>query len=339
MHPPASARRSLSALALLTLSLQVAAEDSSTVARIGERAISMEELDESGGRAVYDAREQLYEARVRALYQLLSHELLEREAASRALTQQQLIDQEVTPRVSPASEAEIDAFLQTQGAKAPNDGRGRRQAQMYLGMKRQADAKRSYISQLFAAYKVQIALTAPPSPPAETVLGATEPVLGKADAPVTVIAFSDYRCPYCRDLSRTLDQLIDRYPQEVRVVYRHFPLQGDSEALAEGALCAGDQGHFAVYHRALFERNAGAKDVESIGAALNLDLAALKTCISAGTHQERIAADRREGQRLGITGTPTVFVAGQRLRGAQSLQRLSTAVQEALASADPKVTR
>lgn len=333
MHVPVPLRRYLSVIALmiaLPLHVKAATSDSSTVAQVGERAISLEQLDEAGGRAVFDAREQLYEARVRALYQLLSTELLEREAAARTITTQQLIEKEISPRVSPVTDAEVDAFLKTQGAGAPSDGRGRKQAQVYLGMKRQADAKRTYVSELFEKYKVHVALAAPPPPAAEAVRGATEPVLGKADAPVEIIAFSDYRCPYCRELSHTLDQLLERYPEKVRVVYRHYPLHEDSEALAQGALCAADQGQFAAYHDAVFARNASGKDVEAIAESLNLDLARFKTCVDAGDHRERIAADMQEGQRLGITGTPTLFVARQRLRGAQTLQRLSASVQDAL---------
>lgn len=348
MFLPARLRPSLLALTLPmlwpALASAAAAADPAAVAHIGDRAISLEELDTAGGRAVYDARTQLYEARVRALYQLLSTELLSREASSRALSPEQLIAEQVTPKVAPVMPAELEAFLAAQGSAVTNDARGRKQAQVYLGMKREADAKREYVSRLFDKYHVRVALAAPPPPPAEAVRGATEPALGAAAAPVTVIAFSDYQCPYCRDLSHTLGQLLERYPEQVRVVYRHFPLHEDSEALALGALCAADQGQFAAYHQALFARNARAQDVQPIAESLKLDLPAFKTCVSGGTHRDRIAADRREGERLGITGTPTLFVDGQRLRGAQSLQRLSAAVQDALrapavAATDPATGR
>lgn len=341
MHLPVFHRSSWWAIGLMSLSLQAFGGDPASVARIGERSISLEELDTAGGHAVYEAREQLYATRVRALYQLLSNELLEREAASRNLTLQQLTDQEITPQVSPVSAAELETFLKAQGNKAASDTRSRKQVQVYLGMKRQADAKRDYVSKLFEKYKVQVALAAPPPPPAEEVRGAREPVLGNVEAPVTIIAFSDYRCPYCRELSQTLHQLLERFPKDVRIVYRHYPLHEDSRALAQGALCAADQGQFEPYHDAIFARNAGAKDVEPIASALKLDLDAFKACLSAGTHVARIDADQQEGQRLRINGTPTLFVEGQRLRGAQTLQRLSASVQEALrartvAANDPK---
>lgn len=310
-----------------------AAEDrapSIAVAHIGDRAISLQELDAAGGRPLYDLAEQLYESRVRALYQLLSTELLNREANARGLTAQQLTDQEIVPKSAEVSDAEIDAFLKTQGSKVPNDARGRQQARVYLGMKRQSDAKRAFVTQLFQKYQVRVALTAPPPPPPETVLGPMDPVLGKPEAPVTIVAFSDYRCPYCRDLSQTLDQLLERHPDDVRVVYRNYPLHDDSAALAQAALCAADQGKFAPYHQNVFARNAGAKDVAAIAVDVGLDLPSFDACIKDERHRSRIDDDMKEGQRLGISGTPTLFVAGQRLRGAQSLERLTSAVQQAL---------
>lgn len=300
------------------------------VAHIGERVISLQELDAAGGRALYDLAEQLYESRVRALYQLLSTELLSREAQARGLTAQQLIDQEIVPKSADPSDADVDTFLKAQGSKVPNDARGRQQARVYLGMKRQSDAKRAFVTQLFQKYQVRVALSAPPPPPPETVLGPMDPVLGKPEAPVTIIAFSDYRCPYCRDLSRTLDQLLERHPDDVRVVYRNYPLHDDSDALAQAALCAADQGKFAAFHQTVFARNAGAKDAAAIAVDVGLDLPSFDACMKDQRHRSRIDGDMKEGQRLGISGTPTLFVAGQRLRGAQSLERLTSVVQQAL---------
>lgn len=302
------------------------------VAHIGARAISLQELDTAGGRPLYDLAEQLYESRVRALYQLLSTELLSREAQARGITAQQLIDQQIAPKATAVTEADIGDFLKSQGSKVPNDARGRQQARVYLGMKRQADAKREFVSQLFQKYQVKVALSAPPPPPPETVLGPMDPVVGKADAPITVIAFSDYRCPYCRDLSHTLDQLLERFPNDVRIVYLNYPLHDDSDTLAQAALCAADQQKFTAYHQQVFARGAGAKDIAAIATDVGLDLASFDSCIQQKRHRERIQGDMKEGQRLGISGTPTLFIAGQRLRGAQSLERLTSVVQQTLRS-------
>ena len=304
-----------------------------TVAHVGDRAISLAELDTAGGRSLYDLSQQLYETRVRALYQLLSTELLEREAHARSMTADELVAREVTPHVTAVSDAEIEAFLSSQGSGAPRDARSRKQAQMYLGMKRQADAKREYVSTLFQKHGVRVALDPPPPLPKEEVLGPVTPAIGKVDAPVTIIAFSDYRCPYCRDLSHSIDELLQSHRDQVRVVYRHFPLQEDSETLAHATLCADEQGKFPEYHRRLFSAKSGAEDTAQIARDLGLNLEIFHACMSANRYQARIDADRQEGRRLKINGTPTLFIDGQRLRGAQTLSRLTASVQEALRAA------
>lgn len=307
-------------------------DDSPIIARIGDRPISLADLDRAGGRAVYDASRQLYEARVRILYQLLSAEVLQREAAAQGLTQAQLIDQAVLSSLPALSDAEIDTFLSAQASTVAQDAKRRPQAQLYLGMKRQADAKREFVARLFDKHQVHIALPRPSAPPAEEVRGPEAPVLGKVTAPVKVIVFSDYQCRYCRELSHAVDALLSRFPDDVQVIYRHYPLREASERWSHAALCAADQHQFARYHARLFASPLEAADPTQFAISLGLDVNAFNTCMAEQRHQARIAADKTEAQRLGIEGTPTLFVAGQRYRGVQTLEQLIDVVKQGLAS-------
>jgi protein-disulfide isomerase len=298
------------------------------VARIKERTISLGELDSAGGHSVYDAAEQLYEARVRTLYQMLSTDLLEREARAHLVTQEQLLDREVNSHVKPVSDAEVQEFMQAQpsGGATP-DPRARKDTELYLNMKRHGDAKREYIAKLFKKYDVRVMLEAPPPPPAETIQGAVEPALGPTSAPVTIVVFSDYLCPYCRDLATTLDTLLARDPQGVRVIYRHFPVQPQADTLAQAALCAADQGSFADLNRRLFAQTPQLDALTKLAGEAGLDVAKFSTCLNSERHRARVEADLSEGRRLKIQGTPTLFVNGQRLRGAQTLSRLTSQVE------------
>src|SRR5581483_2598950 len=131
-----------------------------------------------------------------------------------------------------------------------------RQAASYLTLKRRAERKRAYLEDLFKHYDVKVNLDPPPPAPAEEIRGPMTPAIGPAAAPVTVVVFSDYLCPYCKALSHTLESLVARYPSDVRVVYRQFPIHPHADRLAEAALCAEDQGHFAAYHNLLFDRTS-----------------------------------------------------------------------------------
>lgn len=305
-------------------------QSSDAIAYVEGRGVSLREVDRAGGRALYDAAQQLYEARVRALYQLLSDEVLAREARAQNHTVEDLVEQHVNSVVASATNDDVDALLRERPGAA-QDARSRREAQLYLNLKRRADRKRTYVESLFERYAVRVSLEAPPSPPVEEVQGALTPAIGPTDAPVTLIVFSDYLCPYCRTLSDTLEQLIARFPKEVRIVYRHYPTQKTSQPLAEAALCASDQGRFAQYHHELFALGGNVPDrLDQAAERAGLTLEPFRECVKSGRHAARITDDVKEGQRLAIQGTPTLFVNGVRLRGAQSVESLDATVREAL---------
>jgi protein-disulfide isomerase len=299
------------------------------VAQIQGQPVSLEDLDTKGGREVYDAVEQLYQARVRALYQWLSDELLAREAKARTLSVEQLLETQVNALVPVASDTEVDAFLKERTGSSDIDPPRRREAAWYLTLKHRADKKRDYVQRLFDSYGVKVTLESPPPPPAEQIRGPMDPLLGEPSAPVTVVVFSDYLCPYCRSLADSLHEILQRHPKDVRVVYRQFPLHPGADQLAEASLCAADQGRFAAYHDLLFGSPVAA-DLNALAQKAGVELTAFTACLKAGIHRARVAEDVKEGERLAIQGTPTLFIDGLRLRGTQTFEQLSARVDEAL---------
>jgi protein-disulfide isomerase len=295
------------------------------VACVGEHAITLREVDEAAGHAVETARDRLYALRAGALYQLITKDLLEEEARAEHVTVDQLLERHVTSSVKPVTDAEVQAFLHDHATGVENPPRTR-EAALYLDLKRNADAKRAYVEKLYKARGVEVHLEAPPAPAPEVVRGPLTPSIGAPDAPTTLVVFSDYLCPYCRTLSHTVDQLLAQYPHDVRVVYRHFPIHSGADTLAEGALCADEQGRFASFHHLLFEQTSDRESVADIAAKAGLDTTAFADCLSSHRFRARVEADLAEGQRLGIEGTPTLFVNGQRLQGIQSLEKLRAQV-------------
>jgi protein-disulfide isomerase len=277
---------------------------------------------------VQQALEQLYRQRTLALYQRLSDELLTREARSQHVTVDKLLEEKVNAHTTPVTQDAITQFLRDQTGSAAGDPQRTQQATSYLNLKARADAKRQYVEGLFKRYDVHVSLVPPPPAPAEEVRGPEDPSMGPADAPVKVVVFSDYLCPYCRSLSRTLDSLLERYPKDVRVIYRHFPLHPQADRLAQAAQCAQAQGHFATYNRALFERtDITLEALRPLAEDLGMDRAAFSSCLDSERFRTRVEEDLQEGNRLGIGGTPTLFVNGTRLEGNQSLQALSARIE------------
>jgi protein-disulfide isomerase len=147
--------------------------------------------------------------------------------------------------------------------------------------------------------------------------------LGSEAAPITIIEFGDYQCPFCRDAEKHLAAILRKYPQEVSLVYRHFPLTSHQAALpaAQAAECADEQGAFWDYHRELLNRAdwtvIGSEAFADIAAELGLpDLDAFVRCIMSPDPVDAITADRLAATRIGVNATPTFIVNGLRLSGA-----------------------
>jgi protein-disulfide isomerase len=162
--------------------------------------------------------------------------------------------------------------------------------------------------------------------------------MGPEDAPVTLVEFSDFECPYCAQFYRTLKQLAENYSGRLRVVYRQFPIRThpNAYAAAEASLCAHDQGEFWAMHDVMFEDqdNLDPTSLREKAERIGLDLEQYDTCLASERHAERIDRDRREARRLGVDGTPAIFVNGVPLAvGAPAYSVAARAIDEELSRA------
>ncbi len=180
--------------------------------------------------------------------------------------------------------------------------------------------------------------TAPASDPGDPrrvqVSEDDDPSLGPPDAPVVIVEFSDYNCPYCQRFHQeTFRPLMEAYSGQIRFVYRDFPITSqESFNAAQAAECAGDQGGFWEYHDALFSGRHGL-GLEAYGAyadELGLDVEELIRCVREGRYAQEVQADARYASQLGVSGTPTFFVNGIPLVGAQPLERFTQIIDSEL---------
>lgn len=167
------------------------------------------------------------------------------------------------------------------------------------------------------------------------------PSIGPADAPITLVEFSDYQCPYCqRWYEQVYQPLMDAYPGKIRLVYRNLPLtqiHPQAMSAAEAALCAGDQNAYWDFHNQLFENfDALGEDLyASLAADLGLDAAAFETCMSGRKHQAAIQSDMQFALELGVQSTPTFFINGLAVVGAQPLSVFQQVIDRELAGEIP----
>lgn len=156
---------------------------------------------------------------------------------------------------------------------------------------------------------------------------------GPIDAPVTIVEFSDFACPYCANSHAGLKKIREKYPNQIRLVYRDYPLHNTSIFLSLSARCAGEQGKFWQMHDVFFENqekfNVGLEELEivmpEIATALGIDPVQFKSCLSNQRHFPQIEQDYKDGDFLQIEGTPTWFINNTRITGhipAEDLEKL-----------------
>jgi protein-disulfide isomerase len=163
-----------------------------------------------------------------------------------------------------------------------------------------------------------------------------DPSWGPEDAPVTIVEFSDFQCPYCaRFVTQTYPQIKQQYEGKVRFVFRDFPLtqiHENAQNAAEAAGCANEQGKFWEYHDMLFT-NQSALDVASLksyASQLGLDSATFDQCLDSGKYAEEIQKDLQDGNQYGVQGTPSFFVNGLLVSGAQPFSVFQAVIDAAL---------
>lgn len=174
-----------------------------------------------------------------------------------------------------------------------------------------------------------------PTPPADDVVEqvaiGSAPTRGPATAPITVVVFGDFQCPYCAKLAREIEVLERELGDDLRVVYKNrpLPMHDKARAAARAALAADEQGAFWAFHDGLFD--GGALDrasLETRAADLGLDVDRFREAMGSSRVEARIHEDEREAGRLDVKGTPTMFVNGRRVTGAQPIETLRALVQK-----------
>jgi protein-disulfide isomerase len=164
-----------------------------------------------------------------------------------------------------------------------------------------------------------------------------DPSIGPANAPVTIIEFSDYQCPYCQVwYQQVYQQLIASYPNKIRFVYRDLPLSMHPEAIpaAEAADCAGDQGAYWKYHDALFDQKYGLSRTayDHYATDLGLDLKTFDTCLDSQHYLGEVQADASDAARVGLNSTPSFVINGRILIGALPIADFKAVIDEELAA-------
>jgi protein-disulfide isomerase len=289
------------------------------VAIVAGQSIYQRDLDDLVASQILSLRNQEYQIRSKGLEDLIRQRLVEAEAKNQGLTTEQLYAKEVDSKIATPSEGEVAAYylgLKSQ-MKAPFQ-EIKMQLQANLKAIETRQARQDYADSLRAKADVTVLLKQP------RVEVALDPgrLRGDPSAVVTIVEFADYQCPYCKQTETTLSALLRKYPGQVNLAFRDFPLGSihpHAEKAAEAARCAGKQGKFWEFHDALFANQAKLDEpgLKAIAQTLALDENSLQSCLASGEYKAQILQDQEDGRKAGISATPGFFINGIAVTGAQ----------------------
>ena len=289
------------------------------VAEIDGAAVTAAELDEKVGNRLGRIRQEEYEIRRQVLDEIVYDRLVEKEAKKRGISTSDLVRDEVDNQVPEPDPKTVERIYEQNQARFAGKPREAVLGDIRAALKNQARQIRqtAFARTLREKAAVKVAL----EPPRATVpVPASAPTLGPNGAPVTIVQFVDYQCPYCHRAQNTIDEILSRYPGKVQLVHRDFPLDGHPQAMpaARASRCAGEQGKFWDYHRSLMTGKGPMDDADlkSRAADLKLDPVAFSTCLASDRFDTAIRAAFDEGTRAGVNSTPTYFVNGRMMTGA-----------------------
>jgi protein-disulfide isomerase len=312
-----------------------AAGSDEIVATVDGQPITTADLRTALGQNLASLETQIYDLKKQQLDELIARKLLAAEAARRGTTVEALERQEIESKVTPVTESDIAAFVAANRSRIPGDpAKYTDRIRTYLASQRKASAREAFVGTLRGKASVDVRLEQPPAFRAAVNIDGA-PVRGDVNAPVTIVEFSDFHCPYCRAVQPTLLQVLAKYPGKVRLVYKHFPLDSlhpQARRASEASWCANEQGRFWEFHDRVYAAGADASDaaLARFVSAVSLDKRAFDTCLASGRAEAPIRRDVEQGSEHGLSGTPGFFVNGRFLSGNQPLSAFEQVIDEEL---------
>lgn len=312
-----------------------AADRARILATIKGEAITADDVESSLLPLVFDVQQQVFNLRKDEVELSINDTLLNQEAQKRKSTAQALLEAEVKPKA--VTDEQVKLFYDQNKDRVSGEFEQTKAAiRQYLEQIETRQAERAFVERLRAAASIQVFLVAPVSP-VFSISTNDQPALGRADAPVTIVTFTDYQCPSCAAMDPSLQRLLKEYGEKVRLVARDFPLSQHADAFkaAEAAEAAREQGRYWEYVQILIHNQSalGVDKLKAYASELSLDRTRFDSALDSGKFAESVQRDIEDGTKLGINGTPTLFVNGRRI-SVKTYEELKASVDAALKAAE-----
>ena len=292
--------------------------DETVLATVGGQPLKAAAVKERLKPVIYRIRLDAYMRAKQQADQIVNTMLLLDEAKRRQIGPEEIVRAEISDKVRPPTEAEVSKFYNDNKSRISGDLNSvRNQVAMYLQQEEQRRLERELSDRLRKNADIRWLINEP-AQPVQNISVDDDPSRGPANAPVTIVEFTDFQCPACAAMHPVIEEVLKSYGDKVRLVVRDFPLHQHEWArkAAEAANAANEQGKFFEYAALLFQRQK-ALDVPSLkkyASELRLDRARFDAALDRGTHAAEVKHDIEDGEMYGVGSTPTIFINGVQLR-------------------------
>lgn len=321
---------------ILLLRLTASAQTPDTVvATVNGAPITLQEVDAGVAATILPLQQQLYTVRKVALDNLITARLLESEARAQRVSIEELRQRLTRGEINVTKSQVEEAFAQNAmyfASMSPDEARER----LRLDLENQARMKnyRTGLDGLRKKWTVTIDFAPPAMRP--ELDDVSSPSRGAAKAAVTIVEFSDFECPYCSEVQDTLKEIAERYPRDVRFVFKYLPLEGHRNSLpaARAAYCAGEQDRFWQFHDALFASENLSPDLfYKLATDLGLGREKFTGCMNDERSRNAVVKDIETAKRYRVDSTPSFLINGKLVKGALTFAEFQNVIERELPSA------
>lgn len=309
------------------------------VAKIGEETINMDQLVGDQKIQYLEIKKREYEFKMERLKAIMTEKLIAQEAKKENMSVEDYTNKKVLKGEIKVTDQEYDKFVKEK--KIPENQINpqiKERIKAYLVEQKKDNLIQQLLAKLTKKSPVEVYFKKPKSDIQVDI--ASAPVSGPEKAPVTIVEFSDFQCPFCARAAETMGQIRDKYKGKVKFAYKHFPLSFHKEAMpaAEAAMCVYDQDKekFWKFHEAAFKGQKdglAAANLEKWAKESGANVDKYKECVAANKYKEAIEKDLAYGETLGVRSTPTFFINGEIVSGALEYDKFAEIIDEAIEDA------
>ncbi|MBV1911102.1 MAG: DsbA family protein [Kangiellaceae bacterium] len=320
----------------VTLDSIAAEKDTRAAAIVGDKIITYQQMNDPIASKIYEAEQKLYELKLVQLKTQILAQLIKKNPLSAGKSVEEFIQRYITTNVQ-VTQADIQQFVVLKKIpKEQLDATLLEKVRSYLVQQHSAKQIENWVNIESKKQGVIINLR-PPIPTRVEIAINGAPVLGPKNAPITIIEYSDFQCPFCTRAEVTVKQLLKNYPGKIKVVYKQFPLSFHQDAFkaAEASLCANEQSdeYFWELHDHMLAnpRKLTAGALVEKASSMGLNKTQFEQCVKSSKYASKVNQDIDEGQRLGVEATPMFYINGITVRGAQPLEAFVKVIESELA--------